>query len=717
MNILNVISNDVKAKEWQVKNTIELLSNGNTIPFISRYRKEATGNLSEEEVRKISELYQYYTELEKRKESVIKAIEEQGKLTEELKKKILNSMKLSEVEDLYLPYKKRKKTKADIAIENGLEPLAQKLFLQEITDIGKEAEKFINDNVTSINEVLEGVKYIIGQYFAHNEQIRKTLRNDLLKHGKIESIKKKKFIEEKTKYDMYHEFSQEISKIPDYRVLSINRGEKDGVLSVKLIIEDKYIEKLYKNYLTKFPENNKIIKEGLDYGFKNMLFPSISNEVRNILTQRAEEKSIELFSKNLKELLLTPPLKDKRVLAIDPGYRTGCKVVALDESGKFLENNTIYPVPPQNDFENAEKIVLNMIKKYNLNLIVIGNGTASRETQKFIVDTVKKHNLNLKYIFADESGASVYSASKLAVKEFPNLDVTVRGAISIGRRIQDPLAEFVKIDPKSLGVGQYQHDMNQKLLKEKLENTVEHVVNLVGVNLNTASSALLQYISGITPKLAENIVKYREENGPFKSRKELLKVKGFGPKAFEQAAGFLRIFDGNNPLEITGIHPESYKKAEELLEFLGFKKEDILDSEKLNSIREKLNIYTTNEKIKELSEKLDIGEYTLKDIISELQKPGRDLRDELPQPLLYEDVLTLDDLKVGMILQGRVTNITDFGAFVDLGIKENGLIHKSNISEKFIRHPSEVLSINQIVTVEILDIDKDLKRINLKLRQ
>ncbi|OQY10646.1 MAG: RNA-binding transcriptional accessory protein, partial [Marinitoga sp. 4572_148] len=467
MNILNVISNDVKAKEWQVKNTIELLSNGNTIPFISRYRKEATGNLSEEEVRKISELYQYYTELEKRKESVIKAIEEQGKLTEELKKKILNSMKLSEVEDLYLPYKKRKKTKADIAIENGLEPLAQKLFLQEITDIGKEAEKFINDNVTSINEVLEGVKYIIGQYFAHNEQIRKTLRNDLLKHGKIESIKKKKFIEEKTKYDMYHEFSQEISKIPDYRVLSINRGEKDGVLSVKLIIEDKYIEKLYKNYLTKFPENNKIIKEGLDYGFKNMLFPSISNEVRNILTQRAEEKSIELFSKNLKELLLTPPLKDKRVLAIDPGYRTGCKVVALDESGKFLENNTIYPVPPQNDFENAEKIVLNMIKKYNLNLIVIGNGTASRETQKFIVDTVKKHNLNLKYIFADESG-------------------TVRGAISIGRRIQDPLAEFVKIDPKSLGVGQYQHDMNQKLLKEKLENTVEHVVNLVGVNLNTA---------------------------------------------------------------------------------------------------------------------------------------------------------------------------------------------------------------------------------------
>ncbi|MBM7558787.1 Tex family protein [Marinitoga litoralis] len=716
MNIINVISNDLNVKDWQVKNTIELLNNGNTVPFISRYRKEATGNLKEEEVRKISELLQYYTELEKRKESVIKSIEEQGKLTEDLKNKILNAMKLSEVEDLYLPYKKRKKTKADIAIENGLEPFAQKLLLQEIVDIDKEAEKYINENFKTIEEVLEGVKNIIGQYFAHNENIRQTLRNDLLKYGKIESNKKKKYLEEKTKYDTYHEFSQEISKIPNYRVLSINRGEKDGVLSVKLTIEDKYIEKLYRNYLTKYDTNNKIIKEGLDYGFKNMLFPSISNEVRNLLTQKAEESSIELFSKNLKELLLTPPLKHKRVLAIDPGYRTGCKVVALDESGKFLENATIYPVPPQNDFENAEKIVLELIKKYNLNLIVIGNGTASRETQKFIVDTIKKHNLNLKYIFSDESGASVYSASKLAVKEFPDLDVTVRGAISIGRRVQDPLAEFVKIDPKSLGVGQYQHDMNQKLLKEKLENTVEHVVNLVGVNLNTASAALLQYISGITPKLAENIVKYREENGPFKSRAELLNVNGFGPKAFEQAAGFLRIFDGENPLEITGIHPESYEKTEELLNFLGFKKEDILNEEKLEMIRNELNQYTTNEKIKELSEKLDIGEFTLKDIISELQKPGRDLRDELPQPLLYDDILTFEDLKVGMILQGRVTNITDFGAFVDLGIKENGLIHKSNVSDKFIRHPSEVLSINQIVTVEILDIDKDLKRINLKLR-
>ncbi|KAF2955770.1 Tex family protein [Marinitoga sp. 38H-ov] len=716
MNIIDVISKDLKVKEWQVKNTVELLNNGNTIPFISRYRKEATGNLKEEEVRKISELLQYYSELEKRKESVIKSIEEQGKLTEDLKNKILNAMKMSEVEDLYLPYKKRKKTKADIAIENGLEPFAQKLLLQEITNIKAEAEKYINENFKTIEEVLEGVKNIIGQYFAHNENIRQTLRNDLLKYGKIESNKKKKFLEEKTKYDTYHEFSQEISKIPNYRVLSINRGEKDGVLSVKLIIEDKYIEKLYRNYLTKYDTNNEIIKEGLDYGFKNMLFPSISNEVRNLLTQKAEESSIELFSKNLKELLLTPPLKNKRILAIDPGYRTGCKVVALDESGKFLENATIYPVPPQNDFENAEKIVLDLIKKYNLNLIVIGNGTASRETQKFIVDTIKKHNLNLKYIFSDESGASVYSASKLAVKEFPDLDVTVRGAISIGRRVQDPLAEFVKIDPKSLGVGQYQHDMNQKLLKEKLENTVEHVVNLVGVNLNTASAALLQYISGITPKLAENIVKYREENGPFNSRDELLKVKGFGPKAFEQSAGFLRIFDGSNPLEITGIHPESYEKTEELLTFLGFKKEDILNSEKLQLIRNELNKYMTNEKIKELSKKIGIGEYTLKDIISELQKPGRDLRDELPQPLLYDDILTFEDLKVGMILQGRVTNITDFGAFVDLGIKENGLIHKSNVSDKFIKHPSEILSINQIVNVEILDIDKDLKRINLKLR-
>ncbi|NUU96183.1 hypothetical protein XO10_07895 [Marinitoga sp. 1135] len=716
MDILKNISEELKIKDWQVKNTVNLLNDGNTIPFISRYRKEATGNLNEEIIRKISELFQYYTDLEKRKESVLKSIEEQGKLTEELKNKILQAKKLSEVEDLYLPYKKRKKTKADIAIENGLEPFAKKLLSEEIENIEQEAQKYINDKVKSVEEVFEGVKYIIGQYFAHNEKIRKILRDDLLKYGRIESNKKKKFIEEKTKYDMYHEFSQEIRKIPNYRVLSINRGEKEGVLSVKLSLEEKYIEKLYKFYLTKYEENNKIIKEGLDYGFKNMLFPSISNEVRNLLTQRAEESSIELFSKNLKELLLTPPLKNKRVLAIDPGYRTGCKVVALDESGKFLENATIYPVPPQNEFEKSEKIVLDFIKKYNLNLIVIGNGTASRETQSFIVDVVKKHNLGLKYIFADESGASVYSASKLAAKEFPDLDVTVRGAISIGRRIQDPLAEFVKIDPKSLGVGQYQHDMNQKLLKEKLENTVEHVVNLVGVNLNTASAALLQYISGITPKLAENIVKYREENGFFKERKELLKVKGFGPKAFEQAAGFLRIFDGNNPLEVTGIHPESYEKTIQLLEYLGFKPEDILNSEKLETLREKLKKYYGENELKKLAEQLEIGEYTLKDIITELQKPGRDLRDELPQPLLYEDVLTFDDLKVGMILQGRVTNITDFGAFVDLGIKENGLIHKSNMSEKYIKHPSEVVSINQIVNVEILDMDKELKRINLKLR-
>ncbi|AEX85991.1 transcriptional accessory protein [Marinitoga piezophila KA3] len=716
MDILKNISEELKIKDWQVKNTVNLLNDGNTIPFISRYRKEATGNLNEGIIRKISELFQYYTDLEKRKESVLKSIEEQGKLTEELKNKILQAKKLSEVEDLYLPYKKRKKTKADIAIENGLEPFAKKLLSEEIENIEQEAQKYINDKVKSVEEVFEGVKYIIGQYFAHNEKIRKILRDDLLKYGRIESNKKKKFIEEKTKYDMYHEFSQEIRKIPNYRVLSINRGEKEGVLSVKLSLEEKYIEKLYKFYLTKYEENNKIIKEGLDYGFKNMLFPSISNEVRNLLTQRAEESSIELFSKNLKELLLTPPLKNKRVLAIDPGYRTGCKVVALDESGKFLENATIYPVPPQNEFEKSEKIVLDFIKKYNLNLIVIGNGTASRETQSFIVDVVKKHNLGLKYIFADESGASVYSASKLAAKEFPDLDVTVRGAISIGRRIQDPLAEFVKIDPKSLGVGQYQHDMNQKLLKEKLENTVEHVVNLVGVNLNTASAALLQYISGITPKLAENIVKYREENGFFKERKELLKVKGFGPKAFEQAAGFLRIFDGNNPLEVTGIHPESYEKTIQLLEYLGFKPEDILNSEKLETLREKLKKYYGENELKKLAEQLEIGEYTLKDIITELQKPGRDLRDELPQPLLYEDVLTFDDLKVGMILQGRVTNITDFGAFVDLGIKENGLIHKSNMSEKYIKHPSEVVSINQIVNVEILDMDKELKRINLKLR-
>lgn len=703
MDIINIISKELNVETWQVKNTIELLLDENTVPFISRYRKEATGNLNEERIREISEKYNYYKNLEKYKETVLKSIKDQGKLTKELEEKIKNCTKLNELENIYLPFKKRKKTKADIAIENGLEPLAKILFDQKV-NFDVIAKDYLNKNFNTIEKVKDGVSYIIGQWFAHDAKIRTKLLEILLNHGIIHTSKKKEFENVKTKFEMFSNFSQKIKKIPEYRILSINRGEKEGILKVKIVLDLKFKEELFKAYLSKWEENNNIILNGLEYGWNNLLFPSIENQVRNILNEKAEKRAIEIFANNLKQLLLTPPIKKKRILAIDPGFRTGCKIVALDEFGNFLDHSTIYPVPPKNDFETSEKIVLDFIQKYNLNLIAIGNGTASRETQKFIVDILKKHNLNIKYLFVNEAGASVYSASKIAKEEFPELDVTIRGAISIGRRVQDPLAEFVKIDPKSLGVGQYQHDVNQKNLKKQLDNITEDVVNLVGVNLNTASSKLLEYVSGITPKLAKKIVEYREKYGKFNERKELLNVSGMGEKTFQQCAGFLRIFDGINPFELTGIHPENYETAEKLLNIYGYKPEDI----KTDKIKQKLeNILNNEEELKKLSKTLDIGIYTLKDIILDLIKPGRDPRDELPQPLLFDDILTFDDLKVGMKLQGTITNITDFGAFVNIGIKESGLIHRSKIKNE--------LKINQIVNVRIIDLDYDLKHIQLEL--
>ncbi|MDN5324399.1 MAG: protein Tex [Thermosipho sp. (in: thermotogales)] len=702
MNIINLISEELNLKPWQVENTINLL-NDNTVPFISRYRKEATGALNEEQIRTIKEKYEYYQNLEKYKNTVLKSIKDQGKLTEELENKIKSCKKLNELENIYLPFKKRKKTKADIAIENGLEPLAKLLYEQKI-NFEIVAKDYLSDKFDSIEKVKEGVSYIIGQWFAHDSKVRSKLLEFLLNHGFIHTSKKKEYENVKTKFEMFNGFSQKLNKIPEYRILSINRGEKEGILKVNISLEDSFKQKLFNKYLTKWDENNQIILPGLEYGWSNMLYPSIENQVRNLLNEKAENRAIEIFASNLKQLLLTPPIKGKRILAIDPGYRTGCKIVALDEYGKFLEHNTIYPVPPKNDYETSEEIVLDFIKKYNLNLIAIGNGTASRETQKFVAWLLKKHNLKIKYLFVNEAGASVYSASKLAKEEFPDLDVTIRGAISIGRRVQDPLAEFVKIDPKSLGVGQYQHDVNQKKLKEKLDNIVEDVVNLVGVNLNTASAKLLEYVSGITPKLAKKIVEYREKNGKFKERKELLKINGFGEKTFEQSAGFLRIFDGINPLEMTGIHPENYETAEKLLKLYGLKIEDI----KKNKVKENFEkILNDKEKLTELSESLNVGIYTLKDIIFDLLKPGRDPRDELPQPILFDDILTFEDLKIGMKLQGTITNITDFGAFVDLGIKESGLIHKSKIKSK--------LKINQIVNVRIINLDYELKHIQLEL--
>ncbi len=713
MDIKKKISDELKISDKQVKSTIDLLNEGNTVPFISRYRKEVTGNLNEEQIRDIEEKFNYFTKLEDYKKTVLKNIDEQGKLTESLKKKIIESEKLSDVEDLYLPYKKRKKTKADIAVENGLEPASLKVMLG--SDIDEEyLSSFLNENLETVSDVKEGIGNIIGQNFAHDKENRDYFRDQFFKFGKIYSNKKKKFSDEITKYDIYDDFSGLVKNIPDYRVLAINRGEKEKFLSVKVDLEeDKYFKKL-NEHLTGKKLNDEIIKLGLNYGLKNMLLPSLDREVRQTLTEKAEENSISLFSENLKQLLLTPPLKNKKVLALDPGYRTGCKVVALDEYGNLLDNTTIFPVEPKNQVEKSMKIIDKIIDKYDLNLIVIGNATASRETQQFIVNYINQYNKNIKYIFSNESGASVYSASKLAKKEFPDKDVTVRGAVSIGRRVQDPMAELVKIDPKSIGVGQYQHDVNQKNLKDKLDNTVESVVNNVGVNVNTASYALLEHVSGLTSNISKKVVEFREKNGPFKERKDILSVKGIGAKSFEQAAGFLKIYDGINPLEITSIHPESYEIAEKLLNKIGFKKDDILN--KNDEIRKNLSSFINNEgKLKEMSESLDTGIYTLKDIINDLLKPGRDPRDELPQPILFDDILNFEDLKEGMKLEGQVTNITDFGAFVDLGIKENGLIHKSNIAEKFVKHPSEFLSINQIVNVEIIEIDTQRKRISLKL--
>ncbi|MDK2945568.1 Tex-like N-terminal domain-containing protein [Geotoga petraea] len=713
MDINGKISEELNVNKKQVNSTIKLLEEGNTVPFISRYRKEATGNLNEEQIRNIEEKFNYYTKLEDYKQTVIKNINEQGKLSDSLREKILKSEKLSDVEDLYLPYKKRKKTKADIAVENGLEPASIKVMLGE--DIDDEYLKnFINDNFKSKDDIKEGIGNIIGQSFAHDKENRDYFRNLFFKFGRISTNKKKKFKEEFTKYDVYDNFSQLVKAIPDYRVLAINRGEKENILSVKVVLEEEKYKSKIKEFLKGKKLNDEIISMGLNYGLKNMLLPSLEREIRQTLTVRAEENSISLFSENLKQLLLTPPLKNKRILAMDPGFRTGCKVVALDEYGNLLENTTIFPVEPKNEVEKSMKIIDKIIDHHKLNLIVIGNATASRETQQFIVQYIKQYDKNLKYIFANESGASVYSASKLAKKEFPDKDVTVRGAVSLGRRVQDPLAELVKIDPKSIGVGQYQHDVDQKSLKEKLRNTVESVVNNVGVNANTASYALLEHVSGLNSNIAKKLVEYREKNGPFKERKDILNVKGIGAKSFEQAAGFLKIYGGINPLEITSIHPESYEIAEKLLNHIGFKKDDILN--KNDEIRSNLISFLNDEnRINEMSESLNTGIYTLKDIINDLLKPGRDPRDELPQPILFDDILNFEDLKEGMKLEGKVNNITDFGAFIDLGIKENGLIHKSNIAEKFVKHPSEYLSINQIVTVEIIEIDPQRKRISLKL--
>lgn len=701
------IATELGIKIDQVSNTIKLLDEGATVPFIARYRKEVTENLDETQISKISEMVIYLRNLEARKEEVIRLIEEQDKLTEELKKQILSAEKLQAVEDIYFPYKKKRKTKADIAKEQGLEPLSLEIYkMSTLKELEEKAKEFINEEVVTVEDAIEGAKLIVAQNLSETPEYRERLREEMQKKGVVISKKSKKAeeLDGKLIYKDYYEYTEPVSKVLSHRVLALNRGEKEGVLSVGLIFQERdreFIEiYLLKDFQNKGLNNlhREIIKDSLD----RLILPSIEREVRNILTEKAEDEAIVVFKENLKNLLMQPPLDKKNILALDPGYRTGCKVAIIDKDGFFKENTVFYLVKAMHNerqLKEAESKIINFIDKYSIDIIVIGNGTASRETESFVAEVLKKVKKDVKYLIGNEAGASIYSASKIAVEEFPDLDVTVRGAISIGKRIQDPLAELVKIDPKSIGVGMYQHDVNQKRLDASLGEVIEQVVNNIGVNLNTASWALLSYISGVKKTVAKNIVDYRRDNGNFKNRKELLKVKGLGAKAYEQMAGFLVIPDGVNILDNTIIHPESYKIAEEMLGSVGYSlKEYSQDLQGAKEALKGLSSFTTE---------------TEKDIYEALIKERRDPRDSLPKPLLKSDILNIDNLQPGMELEGTVRNVIKFGAFIDIGLKNDALLHISEISDKFIDDPSKVLSVGQIIKVKIKDIDKERERVGL----
>lgn len=715
-NIFEIISKELNIKVPQIENTVKLLDEGATVPFISRYRKEVTGNLDENQIGDILKAVTYLRNLEKRKEEVIALIDEQGKLTDELKNSILNSTKLQEVEDLYLPYKKRRKTKADIAIEKGLEPLAQFVYLaKDLASLEKEALKYITEEVPTKEEAIEGAKLILAQGISENANYREEIRNTLLKDGIIYSKNTKKASEfdEKKVYGDYYEYSESVKTILSHRVLALNRGEKEDVLSVSLKVDDVVRARIETNILKKEFKNMEIkefllsiIVDSLD----RLILPSIEREVRNILTEKSEAEAINIFKENLKNLLLQPPLKEKNILGLDPGYRTGCKVAVVDKNGFYVANDVFHLVEgmdsPKQLAISREKLI-NYLSKYDIDIVSIGNGTASRETESFVANVIKENNQRAKYVITNEAGASVYSASKLANEEFPDLDVTVRGAISIARRIQDPLGELVKIDPKSIGVGMYQHDVDQKKLAESLAEVIASVVNSVGINVNTASWALLEYVSGVKKNIAKNIVEYRKENGNFKNRKALLKVKGLGNKAYEQMAGFLIIEDGENVLDNTIIHPESYKIAEEILNINGISLKDY--KENLADSREKLKSFN----YEKFATENEYGKETVKDIYEALIRDRRDPRDELERPLLKSDILKIENLQVGMELEGTVRNVVKFGAFIDIGLKNDALLHISEISDKFIKDPSEVLSVGQIVKVKVKEIDMDRQRVGL----
>ena len=713
MNISEILRKEFSLKNEQVENVIKLIDEGNTIPFIARYRKEMTGEMSDVILRQFNDRLTYLRNLQSRKEDVQRIIEEQGKLTEEIIKNLAKSNTLQEVEDIYAPFKQKKRTRATIAKEKGLESLALLILEKNIENIDSEAEKFIDEEkkVLSVEDALKGANDIIAEIISDNAEIRKHIRENALKYGVIVTKNTK---DEKSVYDMYYDFSERVSNMASHRVLAINRGEKEEFLKVKLEIDNdrilKYIENQYinKNNL----KNKAIIVSAVEDAYKRLIFPSIEREIRNHLTELAQERAISVFGENIKNLLLQPPLKGKVVMGFDPGYVNGCKIAVVDANGKFLDEAIIYPHKPQEKVEQSKKTLRKLIETYKIDVIAIGNGTASRESESLILDLIKEMGVKTQYIIVNEAGASIYSASELAAQEHPDINVSIRGAISIGRRLQDPLAELVKIDPESIGVGQYQHDLNKKRLKEVLDGVVEDSVNKVGIDLNTASYSLLEHVSGISKAVAKNIIAYREENGSFKSRTELKKVKRLGPSAFVQCAGFMRIEDGKNPLDNTGVHPESYDICKKMLEILGYSLED-LKNKNISDIDNRV------EKVglKQLSENLNVGEVTLKDIILEIKKPGRDPREEEGmKPILRTDVLKIEDIKEGMILKGTVRNVVDFGVFVDIGIKNDGLVHKSQMSNKFVKDPMEICSVGDVVDVKVIGIDLDKQRVALSMK-
>lgn len=713
MDINQILKKEFNLRDEQINNTLKLIDEGNTIPFIARYRKEMTGEMSDVTLREFYEKLMYLRNLQSRKDDVVRLIDEQGKLTDEITKNIEKAKTLQEVEDIYAPYKQKKRTRATIAKEKGLENLALSILENNLDSIEIEAKNYIDEEkeVLSVEDALKGARDIIAELVSDDAKIRKYIRELALREGMIVS---KSSTDEKSVYDMYYDYNEAVKSMAPHRVLAINRGEKENFLKVKLEINnDKVLNYIINEYVNdKNFKNKEEIVSSIEDSYKRLIFPSIEREIRNHLTEIAQERAISVFGKNVKSLLLQPPVKDKVVMGFDPAFRTGCKIAIVDKNGKLLDYTTVYPTDPQNDVEGAKRVLKGLIEKYDIDIISIGNGTASRESETFVSEMIKEIDREVQYVIVSEAGASVYSASELANEEHPDINVSIRGAISIARRLQDPLAELVKIDPKSIGVGQYQHDLNKKRLEEVLDGVVEDSVNSVGVDLNTASYSLLEHIAGISKAIAKNIIAYREENGDFTSRVQLKKVKRLGPQAFTQCAGFMRILDGKNPLDNTGVHPESYDICKKMIEIIGYS---------LNDIKNK-NIEEIDEKIKEiglreLSEKLEVGQVTLRDIISEIKKPGRDPREEGIKPILRTDVLKIEDIQEGMSLKGTIRNVVDFGAFVDIGIKNDGLVHKSEMSNSFVKDPMSIVTVGDIVDVKVIGIDLNKKRVALSMKK